>query len=48
MIDGLVKSPSAALRFNPALSDKRLRISEWRAQMLISKGEDHFGENLTG
>jgi hypothetical protein len=27
-IDGLVKSPSAALRFNPALLDKRLRISE--------------------
>jgi hypothetical protein len=25
-IDGLVKSPSAALRCNPALFDKRLRI----------------------
>jgi len=26
--DGFVKSPSAALRFNPALLDKRLRILE--------------------
>jgi hypothetical protein len=25
-IDGLVKSPSAALRFNPALLDKNLRF----------------------
>jgi hypothetical protein len=47
-IDGLVKSPSAALRFNPALSDKRFRILERRAKMPLSKGENHFGANLTG
>jgi hypothetical protein len=27
-IDGFVKSPSAALRDNPALLDKRIRISD--------------------
>jgi len=28
ILDGFVKSPSAALHFNPALLDKRLRILE--------------------
>jgi len=48
MIDGFVKSPAAALRFNPALLDKRLRILEERVRMLICKGENHLGANLTG
>jgi hypothetical protein len=47
-MDGSVKSPSAALRFNPALLDKRFRILERRAKMLLSKDENYFGANLTG
>jgi hypothetical protein len=47
-LDGLVKSPSAALRCNFALLDKRLRILERRAKMLLSKGENLFGANLKG
>jgi hypothetical protein len=46
--DGLVKNPSAALRFNPALLDKRLRILVIGEKILSPKSEYRNGIYLTG
>jgi hypothetical protein len=46
-LDGFVKSPSAALRFTPALLDQELRI-EGIGRDLISKRKIHLGVFLTG
>jgi hypothetical protein len=44
--DGLVKSPSAALRFNPAPLDKKPHSWEAGMKLLIFEGKNHFEKYL--
>jgi len=47
-VDGFVKSPSAALRFNPALLDKKLPFWDAGMKLLIFEGKSPFEKYLTG
>jgi hypothetical protein len=46
-LDGFVKSPSAALRFTPALLDQKPRI-EGLGRGFVSERKIHLGVFLTG
>jgi hypothetical protein len=46
--DGLVKSPSAALRFNPALLDKNLRFWDAGIKLLRFEWGNFLEKYLTG
>jgi hypothetical protein len=46
--DGFVKSPSAALRFNPAPLDKKLHSWDAGMKLLIFEGKNPFEKYLTG
>jgi hypothetical protein len=46
--DGFVKSPSAALRFNPALLDKKPPFWDAGMMLLIFEGKSPFEKYLTG
>ena len=48
MLDGFVKSPPAALRFNPALLDKDLPFWEIGVTSLRSESETFLEKYLRG